>query len=189
MIITDPSRLRVKCSETTIEEVERTGLIKEMEDAMIANPVKGIGLAAPQIGKLVRVCIIRIPEHTDSRGRKRQQCYITMINPVIEKMETLGRVSNERCLSLPGLTIDTMRYWQVTVRWLDYDDKVEKRAVFVDLEAFCVAHECDHLDGILITDRAAPPLVEGKKKVGRNDPCPCGSTKKYKKCCMEKMEG
>jgi uncharacterized protein YecA (UPF0149 family) len=21
------------------------------------------------------------------------------------------------------------------------------------------------------------------KKVGRNDPCPCGSRKKYKKCC------
>ena len=21
-------------------------------------------------------------------------------------------------------------------------------------------------------------------KVGRNDPCPCGSGKKYKKCCM-----
>ena len=27
---------------------------------------------------------------------------------------------------------------------------------------------------------------EGKKKVGRNDPCPCGSGKKYKKCCWPK---
>ena len=24
------------------------------------------------------------------------------------------------------------------------------------------------------------------KKAGRNDPCPCGSGKKYKKCCLEK---
>ena len=24
----------------------------------------------------------------------------------------------------------------------------------------------------------------GKAKVGRNDLCPCGSGKKYKKCCM-----
>jgi preprotein translocase subunit SecA len=24
------------------------------------------------------------------------------------------------------------------------------------------------------------------KKVGRNDPCPCGSGKKYKKCCLLK---
>ena len=27
------------------------------------------------------------------------------------------------------------------------------------------------------------PFVRGKTKVGRNDPCPCGSGKKYKKCC------
>lgn len=26
------------------------------------------------------------------------------------------------------------------------------------------------------------------KKVGRNDPCPCGSGKKYKKCCLRKEE-
>jgi hypothetical protein len=25
------------------------------------------------------------------------------------------------------------------------------------------------------------------QKVGRNDPCPCGSGKKYKKCCEEKQ--
>ncbi|MBA7659749.1 Protein translocase subunit SecA [subsurface metagenome] len=25
--------------------------------------------------------------------------------------------------------------------------------------------------------------VPAAKKVGRNDPCPCGSGKKYKKCC------
>ena len=25
-----------------------------------------------------------------------------------------------------------------------------------------------------------------KNKVGRNDPCPCGSGKKYKKCCLDK---
>jgi tetratricopeptide (TPR) repeat protein len=25
-------------------------------------------------------------------------------------------------------------------------------------------------------------------KVGRNDPCPCGSGKKYKRCCLEKDE-
>jgi len=27
-----------------------------------------------------------------------------------------------------------------------------------------------------------------KNKVGRNDPCPCGSGKKYKKCCIDKMQ-
>ena len=30
-----------------------------------------------------------------------------------------------------------------------------------------------------------PPVTqpEKQKKVGRNDPCPCGSGKKYKRCC------
>lgn len=33
------------------------------------------------------------------------------------------------------------------------------------------------------------PLIHKKIKVGRNDPCPCGSGKKYKKCCLTKEEG
>ncbi len=32
-------------------------------------------------------------------------------------------------------------------------------------------------------DEAAPVPVRREVKVGRNDPCPCGSGKKYKKCC------
>ncbi len=34
------------------------------------------------------------------------------------------------------------------------------------------------------SDRSSPePLRKSGPKVGRNDPCPCGSGKKYKKCC------
>jgi len=32
-------------------------------------------------------------------------------------------------------------------------------------------------------DRQAAPVRRAEAKVGRNDPCPCGSGKKYKKCC------
>jgi hypothetical protein len=35
-------------------------------------------------------------------------------------------------------------------------------------------------------DRKLAPIVREKKSVGRNDPCPCGSGKKYKKCCMNR---
>jgi uncharacterized protein YchJ len=28
-------------------------------------------------------------------------------------------------------------------------------------------------------------VVRVGPKIGRNDPCPCGSGKKYKKCCLE----
>jgi SEC-C motif len=35
-----------------------------------------------------------------------------------------------------------------------------------------------------ITGRNAEASA-GHRKVGRNDPCPCGSGKKYKKCCLQ----
>lgn len=33
-------------------------------------------------------------------------------------------------------------------------------------------------------DRFAPEVLPKRQEVGRNDPCPCGSGKKYKKCCL-----
>ena len=33
------------------------------------------------------------------------------------------------------------------------------------------------------TEKAKPKVKTAAEKVGRNDPCPCGSGKKYKKCC------
>ena len=34
-----------------------------------------------------------------------------------------------------------------------------------------------------------PVTLQNKQKVGRNDPCPCGSGKKFKKCCINKSSG
>jgi len=39
----------------------------------------------------------------------------------------------------------------------------------------------------LDVDTVKDALLETKvRKVGRNDPCPCGSGLKYKKCCLNK---
>lgn len=35
-----------------------------------------------------------------------------------------------------------------------------------------------------LTAPTQPDASSGKVKIGRNDPCPCGSGKKYKKCCL-----
>ena len=32
--------------------------------------------------------------------------------------------------------------------------------------------------------QASAPYIRDNLKVGRNDPCPCGSGKKYKRCCL-----
>jgi len=43
----------------------------------------------------------------------------------------------------------------------------------------------DEADPLLNAAVEAPVLpVQSSHKPGRNDPCPCGSGKKYKKCCM-----
>ena len=34
-----------------------------------------------------------------------------------------------------------------------------------------------------ISTEKRQPVVNSAPKVGRNDPCPCGSGKKYKQCC------
>jgi len=37
-----------------------------------------------------------------------------------------------------------------------------------------------------LIEPAPPPPITRREKVGRNDPCPCGSGKKYKRCCLNK---
>ncbi|MFO0891922.1 MAG: SEC-C metal-binding domain-containing protein [Isosphaeraceae bacterium] len=36
-------------------------------------------------------------------------------------------------------------------------------------------------------EKKKEPVRNVGKKVGRNDPCPCGSGKKFKACCMRKQ--
>ncbi len=54
------------------------------------------------------------------------------------------------------------------------------------LEAVCIQHEIDHLNGMTIHDRKIATTIRAEKKPGRNEPCTCGSGKKYKKCCERK---
>ena len=39
-------------------------------------------------------------------------------------------------------------------------------------------------DDYFLDDAPALPYVRPAEKLGRNDPCPCGSGRKYKKCCL-----
>jgi SEC-C motif domain protein len=61
----------------------------------------------------------------------------------------------------------------------DYSEKgvrrtLHERARFVKLE-----NRWYYVDGEVVPQK---PYVRPEPKVGRNDPCPCGSGKKYKKC-------
>ncbi|HJN99342.1 MAG TPA: YchJ family metal-binding protein, partial [Nitrospinaceae bacterium] len=44
---------------------------------------------------------------------------------------------------------------------------------------------CEHESRIISSKptSSSEPFTRDQPKVGRNDPCSCGSNKKYKKCC------
>ena len=42
---------------------------------------------------------------------------------------------------------------------------------------------------VVVKRTGGSPIVNAAVKVGRNDPCPCGSGKKYKNCCMRSENG
>ena len=50
---------------------------------------------------------------------------------------------------------------------------------------YIIGFEPDKPEDVSDVDRLLNPSVPkiAEKKIGRNDPCPCGSGKKYKKCC------
>jgi len=49
---------------------------------------------------------------------------------------------------------------------------------------YIIGFETDKPEDISDLERALnPPAPIQSEKIGRNDPCPCGSGKKYKKCC------
>jgi len=49
---------------------------------------------------------------------------------------------------------------------------------------YIIGFEDDKPEDISDLEKALyPPLPVQSEKFGRNEPCPCGSGKKYKKCC------
>jgi peptide deformylase len=169
MIITNnEAALRVKCEEVKLEEVGDLVSFLEGEltnSARLGRP--GIGLAAPQCGVAKNLAIVRINE----------QYQINLINCKIEQGYDQTMFKDEGCLSFPGKTENTMRYQEVyAVNNLIYPHSF----IATGLMAVVIQHELDHLNGILLPDRALPKIP--KSKVGPNDPCFCGSGRKRKKC-------
>ncbi len=131
-------------------------LVRWMKESMYYH--QGVGLAANQVGAPQRLFVA-----DDGDG------FRAFINPVI--VETDGRAeAEEGCLSLPGIYVDISRASQVTVEYLD-ENWERQRLEAEGLPARIIQHELDHLDGILISDRAgflAKKMISGKlKKLAR----------------------
>src|ERR1700674_362054 len=112
-----------------------------MDDAM------GVGLAATQVGMLARVLVYRV---------ELQSPIAALVNPEIEWHGEETETMEEGCLSIPGIRVDVERFVHVRVGAAEEDGA----AVTVEasgLEARVLQHEIDHLDGVLMLDRASKP--------------------------------
>jgi hypothetical protein len=81
--------------------------------------------------------------------------------------------------------VEEMRHWH----WSDPDDMQRKQFLSSDIWPFAGDNQDRPPPLLLVHDDDSPPyepsnIRHDSPRVGRNDPCPCGSGKKYKKCCL-----
>lgn len=146
--------LRSRAAEVPVEAIgstEVTTLIGDLVDTM--RDANGAGLAANQIGVASRVVVMEVEDNPRYPYKPRIPLTVA-INPVLEPVDDETVVINEGCLSVP-LRGDVERWVNLRARWLDADGVAHDQIVR-GLTAGTWQHECDHLDGVLITDRAAP---------------------------------
>ena len=134
---------------------------------------------------------------------KEQKIYEYIIGEKVEKIE--GKVSElaERfdmtaemiVAFIDGLNASLEE--QFDMETLTEDSEVCININFEKLFKLMIEYKAEHLstlpqwDGIFDEETRKRLALEQKKsktivkgeKIGRNDPCPCGSGKKYKKCC------
>ena len=116
-------------------------LIADMLETMY--DANGIGLAATQVDVHERLVVIDTSEERDEP--------MVLINPEITWMGDERVKGDEGCLSVPTVFAEVKRAETVTVRALDRDGQSYEYTVG-GLEAVCIQHEMDHLDGKVFVD-------------------------------------
>lgn len=171
MIITNEEILRKPCEDVSQDEV--SNLISLLENELsYCNSIgnSGVGLAAPQIGIHKKISIIRVNNFN-----------INLVNAKIEKSFDPLTFNQEGCLSFPNKLCDTIRYQEV---YITNNLVSPNNFIATGLISVICQHEIDHYNGILFFDRKINSKQLSKSpKIGPNDPCICGSKRKYKKCC------
>lgn len=150
-IVKEPNPvLRKKAVKLRKADAALAKLADDMFETMLVAP--GVGLAAPQIGKSIRLIVVHVPEDEDDGT---EEVSLRLINPEIIKSSG-EQIGAEGCLSIPGIAGNVKRAQQVTVKAIDMDNKPVRIKADGYL-AVVLQHEIDHLDGIMFTDRIENP--------------------------------
>lgn len=146
----DSAILRAPSKDLSAREL-RSARLQVLLDKMLTtvqDPSQdGVGIAAPQVGIGRRIiCVQRL----DKEGEP-FECYLNVRLDSLWGEKVRGR---EGCLSLPGLRGYVSRYPSVLVSYIDRESLQPRKDTVHGYTAVIFQHECDHLDGILYTDRA-----------------------------------
>ena len=132
---------------TRAEEVgEITDEIRAIWDEMVdvMNAMPGYGLAAPQIGVMLRLAVV---DCSEERGRA-----IRMANPEIVASSEETFEWEEASPNLPGYSAWVTRPMSVTVAFTNPEGH-RLRQDFEELWATSVQHQIDHLNGKMFFER------------------------------------
>lgn len=151
--------LKKKSTNIDSSYPELKKLIADMYETM--NQANGVGLAAPQIGKNIRLFIA---DGTPLDSLKDSNFKKTFINAEILEESGEPWAYNEGCLSIPGVREDVMRKPNIKIKYLD-ENFIEHIEEFSGVAARIIQHEYDHIEGVLFVDYLSAlkkQLIKGK---------------------------
>ena len=147
--------LRKMGKEITPDFEDLSGLIDNMFETMYK--AHGVGLAAQQIGKALRLFVIDAAPFADDEELSEEEIEFlksfkrSYINPVIIEESGEEWPFNEGCLSIPGINEDVFRFETIKIQYQDKDFNTHEE-ILTGLAARIFQHEYDHIEGILFTD-------------------------------------
>lgn len=151
--------LRKETEEIDKDYTDLDVLIENMFETMYE--ARGIGLAAPQIGRAIRLFVVDATPFEDDEDLSEEERTLAatfkkvFINAYIVEESGDEWAFNEGCLSIPDVREDVFRQPEITIEYLDENFK-EHRETYSGIVARIIQHEYDHIEGILFTDKLSP---------------------------------
>lgn len=145
--------LREKCADVNAATPDLAALVNDMFETMYAT--NGVGLAAPQIGKALRVFVVDTAQIEDDEKRRSPGVKKVFFNARILSETGKMWAYEEGCLSIPFIRGDVSRHENVRIRYHD-ENWVQHEDVYFGLDARVVQHEYDHIEGKLFIDKLSP---------------------------------
>jgi peptide deformylase len=144
-------KLRIKTPAAGAPTRAVRAVAQDLLDTMRSHP-RCVGLAAPQIGELIRVIVVDVSAHPRADA---SHGLLVLVDPVVTEVSG-AEIGREGCLSLPDITANVRRPKRIRFE-ATLLDGVRISSLTAGFEARAILHEIDHLDGVLVLDRVASP--------------------------------